>query len=136
MTPLSLVLLLAAAAPHAVSAPAKDSASARISACMDKSDGTNIAWSGCSGAEIKRQDARLNVVWKRVYAKLPKQSKADLLAEQRAWNTYKEASCRLYANGDWGRQGQVFDFGLCRAQVIEARIQDLENIEGMTSQGR
>jgi uncharacterized protein YecT (DUF1311 family) len=134
--PLHLLLLLAAASPATTAAPAADTAASRIQACMDRSDGTNIAWSGCAGAEIARQDAKLNATWQRVYRRLPEQSKADLLAEQRAWIAYKEASCRLYANGDWGRDGQVVDFGLCRAQVIEARVDDLEGLEQMVGQGQ
>jgi len=48
------------------------------------------------------------------------------LAEQRKWNIYKESSCLFYANGDWGRQGQVLDYAACRAEVIQERTKALK----------
>jgi uncharacterized protein YecT (DUF1311 family) len=94
--------------------------------CIDQSDGTNAAWSQCGAAFIKRADDDLNAAWKRVYGATSGQTKQDLLAEQRKWNAFKEASCRFYANGDWGRQGQVLDYAACRAAVIEERTEALE----------
>ncbi|TXH39294.1 MAG: DUF1311 domain-containing protein [Rhodospirillaceae bacterium] len=94
--------------------------------CIDRSDGTNAAWSQCGAAFIKRADDQLNATWKRVYGATSGQTRQDLLAEQRKWNNFKEASCRFYANGDWGRQGQVLDYAACRAKVIEERTEALE----------
>ncbi|MDY0881932.1 lysozyme inhibitor LprI family protein [Dongia soli] len=94
--------------------------------CIDQSDGTNAAWSQCGAAFIKRADDNLNATWKRVYGAAGGQTKQDLLAEQRKWNSFKETSCRFYANGDWGRQGQVLDYAACRAGVIEERTKALD----------
>ncbi|MGV6872190.1 lysozyme inhibitor LprI family protein [Pseudochelatococcus sp. B33] len=73
--------------------------------CLEKSDGTNTAWAQCGGEWIAREDAKLNKTWHQVYGQTDGQTKSDLLAEQRLWNTYKESSCNFYANGDWGREG-------------------------------
>ena len=119
LMPAVLLLVLAATASVAMADDPYDR-------CIDQSDGTNAAWSQCGAAFIKRADDDLNATWKRVYGAANGQTKQDLLAEQRKWNTFKEASCRFYANGDWGRQGQVLDYAACRAGVIAERTKALE----------
>ncbi|QWK80218.1 MULTISPECIES: lysozyme inhibitor LprI family protein [Brucella/Ochrobactrum group] len=94
--------------------------------CISKSDGSNSAWSQCGGDWLKRADDKLNATWKKAYSKADGQSKTDLLAEQRLWNSYKESSCNLYANGDWGREGQILNYPNCRASVIETRTKQLQ----------
>ncbi|MDP9839020.1 uncharacterized protein YecT (DUF1311 family) [Neorhizobium huautlense] len=94
--------------------------------CMAEADGTNPGFGKCGGEWVARADAKLNAVWKEVYSNLEDASKKDMLAEQRLWNAYKEKSCDFFANGDFGREGQVIHFPACRAQTIEARIKQLE----------
>ncbi|WP_246786652.1 lysozyme inhibitor LprI family protein [Rhizobium leguminosarum] len=76
---------------------------------------------------LKREDDKLNATWKVVFEQATGQTKTDLLVEQRLWNTYKEASCQLYANGEWGAERAVLDYVSCRAGVIGKRITDLES---------
>lgn len=95
--------------------------------CLDQSDGTNPAWAQCGADWVDREDKVLNDTWKEVFSGLEGQTKDDLLAEQRLWNSYKENSCEFYANGDWGRERQVLDFFMCRAGVIAARTQQLKD---------
>ncbi|MDE1157989.1 MAG: lysozyme inhibitor LprI family protein [Neorhizobium sp.] len=95
--------------------------------CMSAADGTNPAYAKCGGDWIARADADLNTAWKSLYGDAEGQTKVDLLAEQRAWNAYKEQSCTFLSNGDAGREGQVIAFPACRAKVIEARTQELED---------
>lgn len=95
--------------------------------CIDDSDGSNPAWAACGDELIRREDAKLNATWKRVYAETGDATRKDLLAEQRAWNAFKERSCKFYANGEWGREGSVVHFMLCRAFVIAARTKALEH---------
>jgi uncharacterized protein YecT (DUF1311 family) len=95
--------------------------------CMDKSDGSNAAWGSCGQVWLKREDDKLNATWKVVFEQATGQTKTDLLVEQRLWNTYKEASCQLYANGEWGAERAVLDYVSCRAGVIGKRITDLES---------
>jgi uncharacterized protein YecT (DUF1311 family) len=96
------------------------------SACIDRSPGTNTQWAQCGGEWIEREDDRLNATWQRVYGATTGQTHTDLLAEQRAWIGYREAACRFYSNGDWGREGQVLDAPACIAGVIAARTAELE----------
>ena len=104
--------------------------------CIGQSDNTNQAWGACGSAWITREDARLNATWRRVYPMLEGDAAKALLEEQRAWITYKDASCALYATGDYGREGQVLHYPMCRAQVIAARIRDLEGLAVFLKPGR
>jgi uncharacterized protein YecT (DUF1311 family) len=94
--------------------------------CMDAADGTNPGFAKCGGDWVARADAELNKVWNELYSGSEGDTKKDLLAEQRLWNTYKEKSCSFLANGDWGREGQVIHFPACRAEVIETRTKQLK----------
>lgn len=118
--PLSLALLLA------ICAVAPVRADEVYEKCIEESDGTNFEWGKCGGEMIDREDAKLNATWKRVYALTSDETKKDLLAEQRAWNAFKERSCKFYANGEWGREGSVVHFMLCRAAVIAERTRALD----------
>ncbi|MGY6246113.1 lysozyme inhibitor LprI family protein [Bosea thiooxidans] len=116
---LSILVVLAAPA-------AADEAYKR---CIDGSDGTNSAWGACGGEWVAREDAKLNAAWKRLYEASGAETKKDLLDEQRAWNAFKEKSCRFYGNGDFGREGQVLQFPACRAEVIAQRTEALKRYE-------
>jgi len=116
-------IALALLAVACAAAPAR--ADETYEKCIEASDGTNLEWSKCGGAFIDREDTKLNAAWKRVYALTSDETKKDLLAEQRAWNAYKERSCKFYANGEWGREGSVVHFMLCRAAVIAERTKTL-----------
>lgn len=94
--------------------------------CIDASDGTNAAWAACGSDYVARADKALNATWKRVYGATEGQTKADLLAAQRAWIAFKETACAFYANGDWGREGEVLGYPACVTRIIEARTTDLE----------
>lgn len=90
---------------------------------------TNPAWAACGGEWVAREDAKLNATWKRLYEASEPNTKKNLLAEQRAWNAFKEKSCRFYGNGDFGREGQVLHFPACRAEVIARRTEALKRYE-------
>lgn len=120
------IAAILAAATMLICFPARAHADEVYKACLDKSDGTNTAWAGCGAQWVEREDGKLNAAWKRLYAELDGQTKIDLLAEQRAWNAYKETSCVFYTNGDWGREGDVLDYFDCRANVIAARTRELD----------
>jgi len=96
--------------------------------CIERTS-TNSEWAGCGAAYLKRLDGALNVAWKKATASLGDQrSRAQLLEEQRAWIKFKDASCQPFANGSFGREGQVVHYVECRAAIFEARISDLNNI--------
>lgn len=125
VTGLAAATLLAAAflaaSPH--SALADDA----YDKCIEESDGSNASWGQCGSAYIQRADDALNATWKKVYPETEGQTKADLLAEQRAWVAFREVACAFYANGDYGREGQVLSYPVCVASIIEQRTETLES---------
>jgi uncharacterized protein YecT (DUF1311 family) len=119
------------ASPAAADPPIGDSA---YDQCINNTS-TNLEWGACGSAYLDRLDTSLNDAWKRAMASLDdKQSRDQLLAEQRAWLKFRDASCQVYANGSFGREGQVLHFILCRAGIISARISDLKGIYELTHQ--
>ena len=102
--------------------------------CVDKTS-TNVEWSRCGTAYLKRLDDDLNIAWKKAASSLDdKQSRTDFLREQQAWIKFKDASCKFYANGSFGREGQVLHYVGCRAAIIEARISNLNAVYELTHQ--
>lgn len=80
--------------------------------------------------ELAQADARLNQVWKTYYPQLRASDayKADaLLAEQRAWNAFKDKACSIYpgSGGFWGEANA----SACKLELFEQRIKYLEEIE-------
>jgi uncharacterized protein YecT (DUF1311 family) len=96
-------------------------------ACV-KTANSNVDFSECGKAYLKRADDALNAAWRETYRLTGGQTAKDLLAEEQAWIAYKEKSCLFYANGERGREGQVIAFPACRGQVIEQRTKDLVGI--------
>lgn len=125
---IAAALVLAAQAAGSASAAHISPSDQAYRDCID-SHTSNYDWGVCGGAWQAREDARLNEVWQRIYPKLPAQSKADLLADQRRWIAFKDQSCKLHSNGDWGREGQVLGYPACMVDLIKARVQYLESLE-------
>ena len=71
-------------------------------ACMDKSGGVTANMLDCIGAETKRQDARLNKIYKDVMAQLDEGGKKRLLEAQRAWLKFRDADVDLYRDPNGG----------------------------------
>jgi uncharacterized protein YecT (DUF1311 family) len=102
--------------------------------CIDNTM-TNTEWGACGGFYLKRLDDELNTTWKKANTSLEdQQSRTQLLEEQRSWIKFRDASCQFYANGSFGREGQVLHFFACRGAIIEARITDLKSIYELTHQ--
>ena len=117
MTPMILTAILLSATPVS-------SAETAWRACIDRT-GTNLEWSRCSGVFVQEADAALNAKWAQLMAVAEGKTKADLVAEERAWVAYRETACRFYRNGDWGREGEVLHGPGCVAAAIEQRTQVL-----------
>ena len=101
--------------------------------CIDGSS-TNPEWAGCGATELERLEKLLNDAWKKARSVMDdEQSRTDLLREQRAWLKFRDMSCTYYANGQFGREGQVLHYYGCRAAITEARIAALSNLYSMAS---
>jgi uncharacterized protein YecT (DUF1311 family) len=110
--------------------------------CIDEAR-SNPAYAHCGAQWVEREDVALNVAWKRLLAALDASGDAhdgyartrrDLLVEQRAWIAYKETACDFYGNEDWGRDGQVLHYFVCRAEVIAARTRQLDEWRAFMTQ--
>lgn len=91
---------------------------------------SNAGFAECGAALVRRKEAALTAAWTARYAALDVATRKALLAEQRLWIRYKDASCSAWTKGYFGREGQVIDFYLCRAGVIAARIDELNALAG------
>lgn len=96
--------------------------------CELRVGGTNTEWGECTAKEVRSQENRLNRAWKKLLPLLDEKSRTDMIAEERAWAAFKDKSCVFYANGEWGREGEVVHFGYCRAAVVSKRADDLEDL--------
>lgn len=113
-------------APFVMAIAASANADDKYDKCMSGAM-TNRDFGEFGGAFIDREDAKLNATWKKLYGgAVPEQTKKDLLAEQRLWIAFRESACQFYANGDWGREGQVIGAPACIARVIARRTKELE----------
>ena len=105
--------------------------------CMDRAT-INPQMSWCGELYLRRLGAALNVAWKNANASLDQNSRAsdtplqesrkNLLLEQRAWLKFREASCDFWANGSFGRDGQIIHWAKCRATITQERIAYLRGI--------
>ena len=108
-----------------VATPAPESAGERAwRACVDRTT-TNYDWAKCGGEYVRRADAALNAEWNLLLALAEGKTRANLLAEERAWITYRTKACEFYADGEQGREGQVLHYQGCVAGVIERRTAEL-----------
>ena len=119
---LAAALAAAALAIAALASPAL--ADEKYDACVDKGM-TDADYRECGSAWLQRADDDLNAAWKELRKLASEETAKWLLEEQRAWNTYKEASCMFWGSGEYGTMGTVLSFPPCRAEIIEARTAQL-----------
>jgi uncharacterized protein YecT (DUF1311 family) len=81
--------------------------SGEYSKCIEQSGGTNSGMLDCMGAEAKRQDKRLNDVYKKLMNELKPERKRQLQEAQRIWLKYMEANCAFYLDPDGGTAAQL-----------------------------
>lgn len=120
--PLLAFTLLAVVAPFAVA----QNDSPAYSQCMETAQST-LDMNNCNGAEIERQDARLNSVYKRAKAALEPAQQTQLLEAQRLWIKYRDANCKVYFNLTGGTIDQLNGAG-CLLDMTKARADELATL--------
>jgi uncharacterized protein YecT (DUF1311 family) len=136
-TPLlaAVLILVAGAAPvaalAAAAAPAKDAAEQRYTKaydrCLDAPEGgSTMGINQCVDAELKVQDAALNVAYRKAMKDLNARQKAKLQAAQRAWIAFRDAECASYEDQDWGTLSSN-NASMCVLRMTVMRTIDLEN---------
>ena len=102
--------------------------SQQFSACMEKSGGVTVDMLDCIGAETKRQDTRLNKVYKEVMAQLSPARNKELQAAQRAWIKFRDANCNYYADPEGGTMATVSSND-CFMTATASRAKELEGFK-------
>ena len=77
------------------------------STCLEKSNGVTIEMINCILAETRRQDARLNEIYKRLISRLGTERKNALVEAQRAWIRFRDSNCGFYADPEGGSAARV-----------------------------
>ena len=73
-------------------------------------------------------ERRLERVWVRVRADIPRSRRDALEDAQEAWLRYREAECRFQGSQFAGGSGQPFVLSACYADLAIARIRALEHV--------
>ena len=121
--------ILAAACAAAFAVPAHAQGDGAYRSCMERSDQTNPAWAACGAALVARESARLERAWRRASLASHGTARIALARDQRRWLSRRDRSCLELLSG-YGREGEVVDFPLCRAEVIRARTMRLQRLGG------
>jgi uncharacterized protein YecT (DUF1311 family) len=112
---LSLAAGLAAVAPTA--------ADEAFDACLKTAAAQDTH---CGEAWLKREQARLDAVWQQLGQMADGHVAEALVAEQRAWEAFRDVSCSFKLDEGFGAAAGPNGFHACRAEVIAQRAKALE----------
>ncbi|MGE0087399.1 MAG: lysozyme inhibitor LprI family protein [Desulfococcaceae bacterium] len=101
--------------------------SKEFSACMDRAKGITANMIECFAAETKKQDARLNKVYKELMNALSPARKNQLKEAHLAWIKFRDANVNFYANPD-GRSLATVISNKYFMSATAARAKELEEI--------
>lgn len=128
-----LILIAALGTPLAAQAQWPKSVEARLTRqydrCMatgDAARGQTVAMKECNGAEIERQDARLNQAYVMVMKRLSAPRKAALRQSERAWIKARDRKCLAAAAVYQGGTAAGLEYQGCYLRETIARTLWLE----------
>ncbi|MYL23978.1 DUF1311 domain-containing protein [Halomonas alkaliantarctica] len=107
--------------------PAEDLYTGRYASCMDESGGVTVNMMNCIGAEIERQDARLNEAYQKLLSNISEKRQQELLGAQRLWIQYRDANCLFYATA-----GGTLAMVASNECVLRETTQRAEELEKLT----
>lgn len=88
-----------------------------------------VAMGVCNSAELKVQDAALNITWVRVMTALPSDARRHALRLlQRQWIKDRDRACRALANPDLNADWQAGDVSACLLNATVRRLIWLERL--------
>src|SRR5262245_3307642 len=101
--------------------------------------GSDAGEAECTDKALQKVDAELNEVWKKVLAgivphtsagltaEMSSQWKADLIAAEKAWNTFKETDCNVVRSYEyWGGSGRSLAVSSCLYVYTTGRLSELK----------
>lgn len=98
--------------------------------CMGAAEGVTADMMDCIGAEIDRQDARLNQAYVMVMRPLPRAKKDQLRSLQRSWIRQRDARCSRASNDAGGGSLSGVVYASCILDETIKRTIFLENYQG------
>lgn len=98
--------------------------------CMDAAEGVTVEMMDCIGAEIDRQDARLNQAYVMVMRPLSRAKKDQLRGLQRSWIRQRDARCSRASNDAGGGSLSGVVYASCILDETIKRTIFLENYKG------
>lgn len=139
---LGLVLFATAVTPPAVAAVEAmvKADEAKTLACMDTPVQPEL--DGCANASFQRADAALNVQWPKTLAVFRRSDASmkhfgddmfavgadNLLKGQRAWLTYREATCKAVASTSGRGTIGPMNFSMCMSDMTWKRVRELTDL--------
>lgn len=100
-------------------------APARAQDCADQ---TQMGLDQCAGAAYKKTDAQLNTIYRQITARLKDDAdtKARLVAAQKAWIGFRDATCKFLAGNAEG--GSIYPMLVtqCLDDLTQKRVAALE----------
>ena len=126
------ILTAVAAAAAGLFAASAVQADPEYDACIENS--RESEFQACGFAWLEREDRRLNAAWGDLLRHFEGQERAALIAEQRAWITFKDQSCNFFWSEYWGTVGRNNWYPQCRAAVIIARTAQLREISARVAE--
>lgn len=103
--------------------------SAAFNTCTNTGDaarGVTPAMMECLGAELERQDARLNQAYKMVMNRLPQKRKTALRMSQRKWIRDRDAKCKRAYDAAGGGTASGLELQGCKTSETIRRTIFLE----------
>lgn len=96
--------------------------------CMDRSGGATMPMVDCTWEENKRQDRKLNELYKKLMVSLPPEKQKELKQVQLAWIKYKDLNCDFYYDRYSGSSTHI-NASSCYLETTASRVKDLEWLE-------
>ena len=90
---------------------------------FDSLQGSGGSEKQCGEQWIAREQARVDAVWHELLGQTEGNVNAKLVAEQHAWEAFRDASCAFKLDDGFGEAG---GFYACRAELISARAAALD----------
>jgi uncharacterized protein YecT (DUF1311 family) len=109
----------------------QQAAAAPVSAhdqCLTRAHGVTVGIRACDSVELKRQDVRLNTAYQALSKLLSAADRAQLVAAQRSWLTFRKLDCDFRASREAGGSLAPVIADNCVIELTDARAATLEDL--------
>lgn len=96
--------------------------------CIEKSAGVTAEMLDCDGAEMRRQDKRLNGAYQKLISSASENQRTALRDGQRAWLAYRKNNCELIYKFGQGGTLDTISASSCELDTLSRRVNFLEEL--------